>query len=645
MHVFNRLRFVLVALMLLLAIASMALPRMLRAQEEAVDRTTRHDIAWTGANGRFDYTEFARSILTFTEHATPANLESATLAFEVFQSRLETWNSGEFGGFIRQSDERMRVFNALKDAVPKLESAFQSIETHESRHQLADIVTALESGVERIARDAFIATNNEISENRIALRALQNIQRILIIALIATGFLLIGLLTIQNLFLRKAHKAQRAIAQENAFLAAHDRLTGLPNRATLHLALEQACASTLAGPAVLMLDLDGFKPINDVLGHKAGDLLLISVAHSLEAALSSWPGAVAARFGGDEFVLLLPHAETGEKANDLAHDILASLRQPHSIDQHAISIDASIGIAIDRGDGIGPDELINRADIALNHAKASGKGTTCLYDPKMSAGIAERQRMEADLASSDPWDEFEPYYQPLVDLPSGRIIAVEALARWRHPERGLISPAEFIPIAESSGRIVEIGRIMLEKACRDAMLFPVPIAVSVNLSTVQLIRADVPGLIHDVLHRTALPPARLKLEITESVMIHDAKATHDFVTRLKTMGVTVSLDDFGTGYSSLSYLRRFAFDELKIDRSFVLGIQQDTQALAIIQTIVALARNLDMKVIAEGIETEEQARLISAAGCARGQGYLFGKPMPVAALMRALAGVPHAQVA
>jgi diguanylate cyclase (GGDEF)-like protein len=388
--------------------------------------------------------------------------------------------------------------------------------------------------------------------------------------------------------------------------------------------------------AVLMIDLDGFKPINDILGHMAGDALLSSVASSLSQAVAVTQGGMAGRMGGDEFGVLASPIDGEATLQRLIGGILAALDRPHAVDGHQVSVNATIGYAVADSPDIPPAELLNRADLALTRAKVTRKGHACAFDAAMDDELAARRQMESDLAEADIQAEIEPYYQPIVDLASGDIVAVEALARWRHPTRGMIPPTDFIPVAESSGRIVDIGRIMLEKACRDAMRMPDHVSVAVNVSAVQLLRMDVPTVVFDTLRASGLDPSRLKLEITESAMIGDAKSARDLLLCLRAMGVRVALDDFGTGYSSLSYLKGFSFDELKIDRSFVVAVQDDQRSMAIVHTIVSLARNLDMTIVAEGIEGLDQAVLLEAAGCLRGQGYFFGQPAPIETLLKQL---------
>ena len=635
MHGFSRLRYFLIALLVFLGVISAALPVIMRNTEKAVDRSTRNDVAWNGWHGNLDFIELRQRVLSFALVPNEQDQEAASLAFDIMLSRIATWQSGRFGEFIADSPRRVALLDHINTEMRAIEPKITRLADIVDRNEVVRVINLIGGDVERIAQEAYTRNAEELTNNAITLRHYQAIQQDAFIALILCTFFLVVLLMVQNRWLIRSNQAEQKIAEENAFLAAHDQLTGLPNRKAFQISLATACMNPDAPvpPTVFVLDLDGFKAINDTLGHKVGDQLLISVAERLTALLGAHPADMAARFGGDEFVLLFHALRDVANAYRLASSILENLRLPHRIEGQSIRIDATIGIASHTPDITEPSELINRADMALNSAKARGKGTALTFEPEMANSIVARQRLEAELAEADIWAEFEPDYQPLVDIATGEIYGLEALARWHHPHRGLISPDDFIPVAESSGKIVEIGRAILEKACRDVMRFERPISISVNLSTVQLLRMDVAAHVASVLEATGLPPHRLKLEITESVMVHDGKAASLLIRQLQAMGVLVSLDDFGTGFSSLSYLRRFGFNELKIDRSFIAGLSQDQQSMAIVRTIIALAHELGMRVIAEGIETDEQAKLVLAAGCARGQGYFFGKPAALSALI------------
>jgi diguanylate cyclase (GGDEF)-like protein len=429
------------------------------------------------------------------------------------------------------------------------------------------------------------------------------------------------------------------LESELAHRAFHDSLTELPNRALLHDRLGHALArgarSSLA-TAVLFIDLDNFKVINDSLGHQAGDRLLVTVAQRLRAAVR--PGDTAARLGGDEFTVLLEDLSDSADAMNVAQRFLQQLRVPMNLDGHSVVVSASIGIAISDGaNAILADDLLRQADIALYAAKGRGRDQFALFESSMSQLPLERLELELDLRKGLQRGEFRVYYQSIVELTSGRITGVEALVRWNHPRDGLVSPDRFIPVAEQSGLIVPLGRWVLREACQQAQTWRLqhpdqpPLVVSVNLSARQFQHA---GLIEDVaeaLRDSGLSPHLLKLEITESAAMEAGIGTIQVLQALKGLGVLLAIDDFGTGYSSLAYLKRFPVDTLKVDRSFVSGMGQNPHDSAIVQSVITLARTLSLSVTAEGIETVGQLEELRGLACDEGQGFLFARPQPVEA--------------
>lgn len=647
MRVFAFLRGPLMAILILLALALGITPFLVRSTEDAMQRALRYDVAWIGVHGREEFHQLMRALLELPPAPGRREVEAVRQAQDIFHARLETWRRGAFKRLAEQLPNGEATLAAIIAEFEALDGLLARLPAGGAAAQALAGARRIEPLVEELSRDAFTQSLDDMSRNRDRLSHLQLGQRILIIALVIGGFLLVGLLVRHNRLLAKAHGAARMAASENAFLARHDPLTRLRNRSSILAVL----AEMGAGPAakstgcVMMIDLDGFKPINDVLGHKAGDALLTSVAERLMGLIGKLPGGSVGRFGGDEFVVVLEANPAQSPPLEVAQAVLQRLHAPHTVDGHRVSIDASIGIALQGGETLSPAEWINRADIALVRAKALGKGRALVYEDGMGEEIAARQRLESDMAEADLWAQFVPFYQPVVDLISGRIVAVETLARWRHPQRGMVSPGEFIPVAESSGRIVDIGWVILEKACRDAALLPPDVTVAVNISAVQLMRTDVHLRIDEIRRRTGLAPSRLKLEVTESVLINDARSVRTALDHMQRMGVAISLDDFGTGYSSLSYLSGFGFNELKIDRQFVHRMVEDARSLSIVQTIVALARGLDMTTVGEGIETEEQARMLLALGCVRGQGYRFGRPEPIEQLQERFAPAAPLRVA
>jgi diguanylate cyclase (GGDEF)-like protein/PAS domain S-box-containing protein len=427
--------------------------------------------------------------------------------------------------------------------------------------------------------------------------------------------------------------------QELAYQAFYDQLTGLPNRALFVDRLRHALARAARRNdrlAVLFFDLDRFKVINDSLGHQAGDELLAAAARRLTGILRS--SDTLARFGGDEFTVLVEDLTHSSGATGIADRIIETLRQPFTLAGHEVVVSASIGIVISTPAHTEPADLLREADIALYQAKGSGRARYVVFDPSRQVPAVTRLTMESDLRRAIERGELLLHYQPEVDLDSGRIVGMEALARWQHPARGLVQPSDFIPLAEETGLILPIGQWLLEQACRQVRTWQAahrsvpPLMMSVNLSGQQFQHPDLVRMVARVLEQTGLDPAGLRLEITESVVVQDAESTVLTLLALKNLGVRLAIDDFGTGYSSLSYLTRFPVDTLKVDRSFVAGGGQDQRTLSVVRGVTALAHALGMDVTAEGIETAEQLSRVRAVRCDWGQGFYFFKPLPAADL-------------
>ena len=426
---------------------------------------------------------------------------------------------------------------------------------------------------------------------------------------------------------------RKAFETELRHQAFYDGLTGLPNRTRVLDLLEQALrrAHRQQQPvAVLFLDLDNFKVVNDSLGHKAGDLLLTNVARRLESCLRA--SDTAARLGGDEFILLVEGISGPGDARAVADRLAEALRAPFLVEGREVFVTASIGIALSRT-GEDPESLVRTADLAMYQAKSSGKAGYAVFEPQMHVRARRRLEIETDLRRAIDRGELRVCYQPIVRLESGAIEEVEALVRWQHPQRGLVPPSEFIPIAEETGLIVPLGRWVLDHVCRQVRDWQVAggsaahLMVSVNLSARQF---HDPQLVQDVasiLREADLSPSDLKLEITESAAMIEAEATEKVLRALKALGIQLAIDDFGTGYSSLAYLKRFPVDTLKIDRSFVDGLGEDPQDTAIVRSVVALAQALGLSVTAEGVETPVQQAQLRLLGCDHGQGYLFSRPL------------------
>ncbi|MDR3495939.1 MAG: EAL domain-containing protein, partial [Ancalomicrobiaceae bacterium] len=423
-------------------------------------------------------------------------------------------------------------------------------------------------------------------------------------------------------------------------MAHHDVLTGLPNRALFQTVVTEALEGLADGRqiAILFVDLDQFKPVNDTLGHSIGDRLLVAVAKRLRKILGD--GDHIARLGGDEFALLLDDNPRPEYAASLAERLVDQLSQPFDVDGHHVVIGASVGISIGPADGTEADQLIKNADLALYRAKKEGRGTHRFFEAEMDRQMQLCRALEMDLRKAVIDRDLEIYYQPLLCLDGNHIEGFEALLRWHHPQRGFVPPAEFIPLAEETGLIGQIGAWVLKQACIDALAWPSNVRVAVNISPVQF---RCRALVLDVvaaLGASNLSPQRLELEITEGVLLNDTVSTLDTLNQIRALGVKIVMDDFGTGYSSLGYLRKFTFDKVKIDQSFVHELDHTADSLAIIRAVTGLCDSLGITTTAEGVETEEQLRALRKEGCHQAQGFLFSRPLPLAASADLIARFP-----
>jgi len=432
---------------------------------------------------------------------------------------------------------------------------------------------------------------------------------------------------------------QRRAQARVAYLVAHDVLTGLPNRGKLHDELQRSLAHNKRGVdlAVLCLNLDRFKEVNDLFGHPAGDALLQQVAQRLRKCVRETD--FVARLGGDEFAVLQCGSPQPSSSTALARRIIAALGAPYEIDGHGVHIGCSLGIALAPFDGEEPELLLKSADLALYRAKSDGDNIFRFFEPAMDTQIQARHALEEDLRRAVMLKEFHLAYQPQVDTQTGTVSAFEALLRWQHPVRGHISPAEFIPVAEETGLIVAIGNWVLAQACHDAASWPASVGVAVNVSAVQFAEGSLVDEVTRALGASGLEPGRLELEITESVLISDADRALFMLHELRERGVRVAMDDFGTGYSSLSYLRSFPFDRIKIDRSFVHDIETNAEAQAITRAVAGLGRSLGMAITVEGVETLGQLAAVQREGCRDVQGYLFSRPRPGADVLHMISAV------
>lgn len=415
-------------------------------------------------------------------------------------------------------------------------------------------------------------------------------------------------------------------------MARYDSLTGLVNRTFLQEKMNTLLPKLDASHescGVLFIDLDHFKQVNDTLGHPCGDELLREVSERLKGCAR--PNDVVARFGGDEFIVLRSPVADREEVDKLVQTVVDTLSGVYEIQGHEVAIGTSIGVAMAPDDGMNADELLKKADMALYRAKFEGRGAWRFFKPEMEEEAQARRSLELDLRSALAEDAFDLHYQPLLNLKSNKISGCEALLRWNHPERGMVSPAEFIPVAEEMGLIVDIGNLVIQKACMECMKWPDNVSVAVNFSTIQFERSNVVSVINDALKASGLPASRLEVEITESVFMQNTEETLAILDELRALGVRISLDDFGTGYSSLSYLQAFPLNKVKIDRSFVKDLGTSDRSMTLVRNVARLSTELGLSVVVEGIETDNQLMLVAAEETIdEAQGFLFSRPLPSA---------------
>jgi diguanylate cyclase (GGDEF)-like protein len=443
---------------------------------------------------------------------------------------------------------------------------------------------------------------------------------------------------------RQKSKQLEVTLESMARLASEDPLTGLLNRRGFRSALLEIQSQERADPnalgqveyAVLFLDLDRFKVINDTLGHRIGDLLLQETAHRLRASLRTTD--VLARLGGDEFAVIARYVKTRSALGDLANCLIKAIREPFELGGYHVRTTISIGLAVSPTDGENADDLVVAADLALYAAKERNRDGYQFYQASMSKELTDRRQIEVDLREAIERNELELYYQPIVSLNDNRVTGFEALARWNHRTRGFVPPAEFIPVAEDTGLMPRLGEWALTEACGKIAKLPADVTIAVNLSPVQFSAPDLVDVVQRALVASGLPPHRLELEITERLLMENSERTLSMLRRLRELGVRIALDDFGTGYSALSYLRKFPLDKIKIDRSFVTDIATRSDQVAIVQAVLSIARALGMTVTAEGVETIIQKEFLQALGCDNAQGFLFGRPVPYEEIVKIISG-------
>lgn len=619
------LQSVMLLLVVVFAVATVLVPAIVARGQAAIEHTRRQNIGWIGVRAiqELQYAEIA--VLSCERKLDVASsCGDAQVASDIIAARIETWGHGSFGEYVLEDPERSRLLQRLRDDVPRLEAAIGALETSDGVARALKILEDMRLPVEEIAAQSFAFAYRAFEESNSILSDVQNTQHVMLFGLLGCGFVLIALFVFQNRLLQRAYAHERKVAEEQAHLANHDALTGLAKREAFRSHLKMLAGRPIA---ILAIDLDGFKPVNDVFGHLAGDAVLVSVAQRLMDAIGSNPGDLASRFGGDEFFVVLADADLAT-ARSVADAILKDLRRPHVYDGHLLTVNASIGIAVH---GAADESIVRNADLALNRAKTSGKNCILAYEAEMGEEIEQLRRLESDLEGAAARGEFVPYYQPQIDMATGRIEGVEAQVRWLHPARGMLELAEFLMVAESSGQIVGIGRAMLDRVCRDAVAFAQPIRVSVNVSAIQWLRSDIPAIVAKCLAETGLAASRLTLEISEGAVRRDEARFREAVDRLHALGVSVSLDSFGAGHSSISYLyiNGFSFDEVKTDCTLLSRVGLD-HGLPIVRGLANFCRQSEIRLVMQSVETADEASVLIDAGCEIGQGGLYHRPMPVA---------------
>jgi diguanylate cyclase (GGDEF)-like protein/PAS domain S-box-containing protein len=567
------------------------------------------------ARYRYDRQGRALSSVGVVIDVTEAREAEALLRLSLEIGRIGNFRQDFATGLLHAGPEARRLFGLPEGATPLSLSAWQQAIVPPDRGRVRDEVAA--ALADRAAEGA-----NRFCIHHAATGELRHVEARTRYTYDADGQPLCAVGVVIDVTER--HEAARRIA----FLAHHDALTGLPNRALLRDRLDAATARLGRGEhfAVLCIDLDHFKEINDTLGHPAGDVLLQQVADRLRCELRE--ADTLARIGGDEFIVLQAQVDGARDATRLAERLNRLFDTPFDLNGRQVVVGASIGIALAPADGSTADDLVRAADIAMYRAKADGRGRWQLFEREMDLCMQRRRALEHDLRHALAQDEFELFYQPIVAVRTRTVCGLEALIRWRHPERGLVPPDSFIPLAEETGLIVPIGEWVLKRACTDALGWSGTPRVAVNISAVQFARGDIVNTVSKVLADTGLDPARLELEITETVMLQNTDATLATLHQLKALGVRIAMDDFGTGYSSLSYLQRFPFDKVKIDKSFVRALGRSPESDAIVRSVAGLCAGLRMGTTAEGVETEQQFQAIARKGCREAQGFLFSTPRP-----------------
>ncbi len=596
-----------------LALAAVYTNMLISDRQQSLIESSGYNTVFDASQGATELMRFEAQVGRYAIQPSDALLGDVQLRFAIVESRIKLLHQGAIGAVIEAEPFSRDALAGLSRAIAAIEPMVDDLAHADNPRKILDILASLDTPTIMLVSAANQVASVGREEQRQRLRGVYWNGLCLTIGLIVCGFILVVMLMRRN---------------RSVYHLAHcDHLTGLPNRLAFQARLADLVrlADGARRPVVMLLDIDLFKHINDALGHAAGDALLRVLANRLKQL----PGGLesVSRLGGDEFAVLLSLNDPMIEAVDIAQRICRIATEPFDLDGKSISTSLSVGIVVATSDCRDPQVLLKNADVALYAAKSAGRGTYRFFDPRMERDLQERRDLEADLRVAIRDGELELQFQPIVDLATQSIVNCEALARWRHPRYGLISPSRFIPIAEEAGLIAQIGEWVIGSAFATARSWPEAIRVSVNLSPCQFNRTDLLDTIRDALATSGLSADRVELEITESVLLRDDEQVLRILAGLKTLGIRIALDDFGTGYSSLGYLQRFPIDKIKVDQSFVRQMTLKPDCALIVESIGMLARKLGLTTTAEGIETEAHADLIRAMGYAEGQGYYFAMPL------------------
>lgn len=635
----------LLAIVPVLALAAVYTSFLIVQRQRTLGEVSRYNVTWLVSQAGLEIARLQGTAAAALLPESGVKEGDVQLRLDIIANRVRLFEGGEVADFVATSPKLGAIVTNLRDVAHAGQEVLKGRTSPERLREVFALADALNAPMARLAAAANNYGGDLVSQDQGQLSRLHWLFAGILGALTICAFGLLGVLTWHNRLLAQAsarveqqnrvleRRDREAMSQAARifYMAHHDALTGLPNRLLFHQRLEEALERQRRqgdGVALLCLDLDRFKQVNDTLGHPAGDMLLKEVAERLRGCVRD--GDVVARLGGDEFAILQYGTNQLEQATDLAQRIVEVLGARYRLEgDHAI-IGASVGVAVANPDLCTADMLLRSADLALYQAKESGRGAFRFFEASMDERVQARRSLQFDLHEALAHEEFEVVYQPLLDLRSKRISGFEALLRWRHPQRGLVLPGEFISMTEELGLIVSIGEWVMARACADAVTWPEHVKVAVNLSPVQFRNPGLLDAVRSALEGSGLPAHRLELEVTESVLLQDSEAVLLTLHSLRALGCRIALDDFGIGYSSLSYLRNFPFSKIKIDRSFVQDMVDRANCRAIVASIFSLASELGMTTTAEGVETEEQLELLRRTGCTEVQGFLFDYPRPVA---------------